>query len=60
MRCREKASLGRPRSLARCVRELVGEDGDLIATYLLSVMTRFGTADARASSAVTRHEPAQT
>jgi len=59
MRCREKASLGRPRSLARCVRELVG-DGELIATYLLLVMTRFGTADARASSAVTRHEPAQT
>ena len=38
---------GRPKGLGRRVRELVGEDGDLIAQYMLSVMTdeRARTAD---------------
>ena len=30
---------GRPRGLARQVRELVGEDGEAIATFLLTVMS---------------------
>jgi hypothetical protein len=37
---------GRPKGLSRRVRELVGEDGDAIAEYMLSVMTdERGTAD---------------
>ena len=38
---------GRPKGLTRRVRELVGEDGELIANYMLSVMTDEGarTAD---------------
>jgi uncharacterized protein DUF5681 len=38
---------GRPKGLGRRVRELVGEDGELIAVYMLSVMTdeRARTAD---------------
>ena len=33
---------GRPRGLARQVRELVGEDGEAIATFLLTVMSDEG------------------
>lgn len=33
---------GRPKGLSRRVRELVGEDGEAIAEYMLSVMTTSG------------------
>jgi hypothetical protein len=37
---------GRPKGLTRRVRELVGEDGELIADYMLSVMTDEGARTA--------------